>query len=143
VVGGVLARQRLQLDARHLRVATQWDAPVVHAARGQLETVVDNLLSNAVKFSPEGGRILIASEPADGAVALWVCDEGPGIPAAERERVFEPFFQGAHQPPTPIKGSGLGLSIVREALLASGGGAEIVDRPPWSTCFRLTWPDPQ
>jgi two-component system sensor histidine kinase GlrK len=113
----------------------------VHADRSQLETALDNLLSNAVKLSPEGGRILVKSGPADGAVAVWVCDEGSGIPAAERDRVFEPFFQGARQPASTIKGSGLGLSIVRESLRAAGGTAEIVDMPPWATCFRLTWPD--
>ena len=102
--------------------------------------MLDNLLSNAIKFSPEGGRILVKSEPLDDAVALWVCDQGEGIPEAERSRVFEPFFQGARQPASTVKGSGLGLSIVRESMLAAGGSVEVVDYPPWSTCFRLTWP---
>lgn len=143
VVDSVLARQRLALDARSIQVERQLDAASVFADRSQLETVLDNLVSNAVKFSPEGGRILVRSEPADGAVAVWVCDQGEGIPEAERRRVFEPFFQGARQPAAAVKGSGLGLSIVRESLLAAGGSVEVVDCPPWSTCFRLTWPLPQ
>jgi two-component system sensor histidine kinase GlrK len=72
-----------------------------------------------------------------------VCDQSGGIPLAERSRIFEPFFQGARQPDSAVKGSGLGLSIVRETLLAAGGTIEIVDSPPWTTCFRLTWPLPQ
>jgi two-component system sensor histidine kinase GlrK len=143
VLGDVLARQRLTLDTRRIAVETQLAAATVHADRSQLETALDNLLSNAVKFSPEGGRILVKSEPADGRVAVWVCDEGAGIPAAERARVFEPFFQGARQPASTIRGSGLGLSIVRESLLAAGGTVDIVDNPPWATCLRLTWPLPQ
>ncbi|MBW8369701.1 MAG: HAMP domain-containing histidine kinase [Thiobacillus sp.] len=143
VLAGVLARQRLALDARGIRVEAQLDAAAVHADRSQLETVLDNLLSNAVKFSPEGGRILVKSAPAEGAVAVWVCDQGEGIPEAERRRVFEPFFQGARQPASTVKGSGLGLSIVRESLLAAGGSVEVADCPPWSTCFCLTWPMPQ
>ncbi|MHB1185963.1 HAMP domain-containing sensor histidine kinase [Thiobacillus sp.] len=143
VLAAVLARQRLALDARGIRVETQLTAAAVHADRSQLETVLDNLLSNAVKFSPEGGHILVKSAPADGAVAVWVCDQGEGIPEADRSRVFEPFFQGARQPASTVKGSGLGLSIVRESLLAAGGSVEAVDCPPWSTCFRLTWPMPQ
>jgi two-component system sensor histidine kinase GlrK len=143
VLAGVLARQRLALDARRIEIDTQLAAATVYADSSQLETVLDNLLSNAVKFSPEGGRILIKSEPADNAVAVWVCDQGGGIPEAERSRVFEPFFQGARQPASTVKGSGLGLSIVRESLLAVDGGVEVVDCPPWSTCFRLTWPLPQ
>jgi len=136
----VLARQRLALDTRHIEVETQFDAPVLHAERGQLETVLDNLLSNAVKFSPEGGRILVKSAPVDDTIEVWVCDQGGGIPEAERSRIFEPFFQGARQPATAVRGSGLGLSIVRESLLAVGGNIEVVDCPPWSTCFRVSWP---
>ncbi|MDP1644777.1 MAG: HAMP domain-containing sensor histidine kinase [Thiobacillus sp.] len=143
VLAGVLARQRLALDARRIQVETQLAAATVHAECSQLETVLDNLLSNAIKFSPEGGRILIKSGPVDDAVAVWVCDQGSGIPEAERSRVFEPFFQGARQPASAVKGSGLGLSIVRESLLAVGGRIEVIDCPPWSTCFRLTWPLPQ
>ena len=143
VLADVLARHRLALDAHGIQVETLLTAASVHADRNHLETVLDNLLSNAVKFSPEGGRILVKSESAAGAVALWVCNQGEGIPAAERSRVFEPFFQGAHQPASTIKGSGLGLSIVRESLLAAGGSVDVVDCPPWSTCFRLTWPMPE
>ena len=139
-LASVLARQRLALDARGVRIETQLTAATVHADRNQLETVLDNLLSNAIKFSPEGGCILVKSAPAEGAVAVWVCDQGDGIPQAERPRIFEPFFQGARQPASTIKGSGLGLSIVREYLLAAGGGIEMIDCPPWSTCFKLTWP---
>ena len=140
VVDAVRTRQQLALAARKLTLETRLDAASVVAERGQLETVLDNLLSNAVKFSPEGGRILIRSEVVDGAVAVSVCDQGPGIPPAERPHVFEPFFQGARQPASTVKGSGLGLSIVREALLAAGGHVDIVDCPPWSTCVRLRWP---
>jgi two-component system sensor histidine kinase GlrK len=141
VLAGVQARHQLALDAHGIRLETQLTAATVQCDRSQLETVLDNLLSNAIKFSPEGGRILVKSEPAEGAVTLWVCDQGEGIPEAERSRVFEPFFQGARQPASAVKGSGLGLSIVRESLLAAGGSVELVDCPPWSTCFKLTWPD--
>ncbi len=140
VLASVLARPQLALDAHRIGIETQLDAATVPADRDQLETVLDNLLSNAVRFSPEGGRILVKSAVIDDVVAVWVCDEGRGIPPAEQDRVFEPFFQGAHQPASTVKGSGLGLSIVREALQAAGGHAELVAYPPWSTCFRLTWP---
>lgn len=139
----VVRRQQLALDARRIQVETELTVATLHADRSQLETVLDNLLSNAIKFSPDGGRILVRSEPgepADAAVVVSVCDQGVGIPEDERSHVFEPFFQGARQPGSPVKGSGLGLSIVRESMLAAGGRVEVIDRPPWSTCFRLTWP---
>jgi two-component system sensor histidine kinase GlrK len=143
VVASVLARQRLALEARAIVIESQLEAPTLRADRRQLETVLDNLLSNAIRFSPEGGRIRIGSVQAGNAVELTVCDQGSGIPVAERSRVFEPFFQGARQPASAVRGSGLGLSIVREALRAAGGNVEVADCPPWSTCIRLTWPMPQ
>jgi len=139
-LAAVQARHRLALAARRIQVETQLEAASLHGDRNQLESVLDNLLSNAIKFSPEGGHILVHSARVDGAVELWVCDQGSGIPEAERSRIFEPFFQGSHQPDSAIKGSGLGLSIVREYLLDAGGRIEVIDRAPWSTCFRLTWP---
>ncbi len=141
-LAAVRARHRLALTARHLEIETQLDVAMLHADRTQLETVLDNLLSNAIKFSPDGGHILLHSTRVENAVELWVCDQGSGIPHAERSRVFEPFFQGTHQPESAIKGSGLGLSIVREYLLDAGGRIEVVERAPWSTCFLLTWPLP-
>lgn len=141
-VSRVVEGQRLALDARRIEVETALEAETVHAVRAQAETVLDNLLSNAVKFSPDGGRILVRSEAVAGGVAVWVCDQGPGIAAGDRGRIFEPFFQGADQPPMTVKGSGLGLSIVREAMLGAGGQVEVVDCPPWSTCFRIIWANP-
>jgi two-component system sensor histidine kinase GlrK len=142
-LAAVLGRQRLALDAHRIAIESQLHAGVLHTDRNTLETVLDNLLSNAVKFSPEGGLILVRSEQDGDAVSLWVCDQGAGIPQAERKRIFEPFVQGARQPASTVRGSGLGLSIVREAMLAAGGTADVVDYPPWSTCFRLTWPEPR
>jgi len=138
----VLARHQLPLNARRIQVDTHIAAATLHVDRSQLETILDNLLSNAIKFSPEDGRILVDSALVNGSVTLWVCDQGRGIPEAEQSQIFEPFFQGAHQPDSAIRGSGLGLSIVREYLLDAGGQIEVIARPPWTTCFRLTWPAP-
>jgi two-component system sensor histidine kinase GlrK len=138
----VLARHRLLLSTHRIQVDIELTAPMLSADRGQLETILDNLLSNAIKFSPDDGRIWIHSLPAKDAIEVWVCDQGCGIPESERSRIFEPFAQGAQQPHSAIKGSGLGLSIVREYLLDAGGRIEVVDRAPWSTCFCLTWPLP-
>ncbi len=136
----VQARHQLLLTARHIQVEAQLDDVYMAMDRSKLETILDNLLSNAIKFSPEDGHILFASERDGGLTEVWVCDQGSGIAEAEKARVFEPFYQGSHQPDCAIKGSGLGLSIVREYLLDAGIRIEVVDRAPWSTCFRLTWP---
>jgi two-component system sensor histidine kinase GlrK len=140
VLAAVQHRHRLALDARGLVVDTELDAAPVYADREQLETVIDNLLSNASKFSPPGGHILVRSERVAGSYRLAVCDQGPGIPAAERTRIFDAFVQGANQPRTAVKGSGLGLAIVRETLRRMGGEASVCDLPPWSVCVTLQWP---
>lgn len=143
VLKSVLVRHRLAIETHHLQVDAQLDAPLVYADREQMETLLDNLLSNAVKFSPDHGRILVRSYLVGGTYHLQVCDQGPGVPAAERTRIFDAFVQGAHQPVSAVKGSGLGLSIVREMLRTMGGSIAVGDLPPWSTCMNLQWPHPK
>lgn len=108
----------------------------------RLDAILDNLLSNAVKYSPQGGRVRIEAGAREGLLTLTVCDQGAGVAEADRERIFEPFFQGL--PPaggTPVKGTGLGLAIAREAALRLGGTLVLGSAPPgWSTCFLLTLP---
>lgn len=142
VLDTVVVRHRLAIDARSLEIDRQLTLPAIHADREQMETLLDNLLSNAVKFSPMRGRILIKGWLAGRACHLQVCDQGPGIPQNERIRIFEPFVQGAHQPDTAVKGSGLGLSIVQEILRTLGGSITVEDRPFWSVCLKLQWPTP-
>ncbi len=95
----------------------------------QLERVLENLLDNAVSFSPPGGTVEVVVWGSEGRVFLAVCDDGPGIPPAEREKVFERFHSvrpdaeafGAH--------SGLGLAIARTIAEAHEGTLTITDRP--------------
>ena len=79
--------------------------------------------------------LLAVALPARGAL-------GPGVPAPEREHVFDSFFQGAPPDEGRVKGSGLGLAIAREYAMAHGGRIEAVDRPDGArgACFRLVLP---
>ena len=83
--------------------------------RFALQTLVQNLLGNAVKYTPEGGSILVTTAPSAGAIVLRIEDSGPGIPAAQHERVFNRFqrFNGGHNS-AAVTGCGLGLAIVRQ-----------------------------
>jgi two-component system, OmpR family, sensor kinase len=86
-----------------------------------LLTLVKNLVDNAIRYAPEGGRVdLSISKTPDRAVALRVCDNGPGIPIDERSRVFDPFYRSLGSTQT---GSGLGLSIVKA--IADRYGAQV------------------
>jgi two-component system sensor histidine kinase TctE len=93
------------------------------AVRGDeflLREALANLLHNAIEYSPRGARVTVRTGLRAGQAFVEVEDEGPGIPAAERERVLERFYR---VPGTPGTGSGLGLAIVRE--IAAGHAASI------------------
>jgi signal transduction histidine kinase len=79
-----------------------------------------NLLSNAVKFTARGGEVTTRIWVQAGELCIEVADSGPGIPSEERERIFQPFYRGAHGRRI-VQGMGLGLSIAREIVLAHQG----------------------
>ncbi len=92
------------------------DVPLteVDGDRDALYTLLANLIDNALRYTPRGGRVDVRVDARDGAVALTVEDDGPGIAEAERERVFDRFHRGdAARVAADTHGSGLGLAIVR------------------------------
>jgi len=95
--------------------------PPVAADEAQLRQVLDNLLDNAIKYSPAGGDIRLGLETADSAVRFSVADPGLGIPATERDRVFEKFYRLDPDMTGGIGGTGLGLYIARELVRRVGG----------------------
>jgi two-component system sensor histidine kinase TctE len=104
-----------------------------------LRELLVNLIGNAVEYTQPGGHVTVRSgKTGDGAAFLEVEDDGPGIPAAERERVLERFYR---LPGTSGTGSGLGLAIVREIALAHGARVEIGDgQGGRGCCVRLIFP---
>ncbi len=99
-----------------------------------------NLLDNAIKYSPEGTRIRISVRRAGRQAVVEVADEGPGIPAAHRDRVFERFYRVERHQDDAVTGSGLGLSIARWAVELHGGQLTLVPDVPRGACFRMTLP---
>jgi two-component system, OmpR family, sensor histidine kinase ChvG len=108
----------------------------------RLERVAENLIDNAVSFSPEGGRITVTIARSDGRVTATVCDEGPGIPDAEREKVFRRFH--SHRPEGEEYGnhSGLGLAIGRTIAEAHDGSLSVAEssEPLGGACLVLELP---
>ncbi len=141
VVARVVDDQNLALRARALRIAPQVDDITLEVDPEKLRIMLDNLLSNAVKFSTENNVINIVARSDGVHMVLDVVDAGPGIPPTERERVFDPFFRGRTVAGGPLRGSGIGLSVVRDYAQAHGGTAEVVDEPARSGArLRLTLP---
>ncbi len=104
------------------------DAVLVFTDPGDLAHVADNLLENAIRYTPPGARVTIESGSADGRALLIVADDGPGIPDAERTRVFERFYRGANGRRLG-PGTGLGLAIVAELVERWDGEVALVDGP--------------
>ena len=142
IVRRVLREQKLAALARMIAFETRLEPVAVTGDAERLRTIVDNLVSNAIKYSPRSGTISVDLRARDGRAVLEVADDGPGVPAPERERVFDSFYQGAPPAEGRVKGSGLGLAIAREYALAHGGRIELVDRPDGANgaCFRLVLP---
>ena len=113
--------QKLQWQGRRLRLSLALQPVRVEADPDKLALVLANLLSNAIRFSPPDGELLIRLGRRHGQALIDIHDQGPGIAAEDRERIFEPFYCGKVQPDSPVKGSGIGLSVVREYVQAHGG----------------------
>jgi two-component system sensor histidine kinase GlrK len=127
VIGRVAGDQRLALRSRNLKLDVSAEEVIVNADFDMVRIALDNLMSNAIKFSPAGGTIRVFAAPNGTHATLEVQDDGPGIPPDEREHVFEPFFQGSRTGAGAVRGTGIGLSVVREYVAAHGGSIEVLD----------------
>ena len=101
--------------------------------RARIAQVIANLLSNAIKYSPDGGDVEVAATRTDGHVQITVSDHGLGIPTAAHPHVFEKFFRVERGAAARIGGTGLGLALAHEIVLAHGGrmGFESAEGRRW------------
>ncbi len=110
----------------------------------ELRGALVNLIDNAIKFSPEGAAVTVGVEAGGkGEASLWVADAGPGVPEAERGRIFERFYRSGSELTRETQGAGIGLSIV-EHIAAGHGGRVAVDCPTGGgSRFTITIPTGQ
>jgi two-component system sensor histidine kinase ChvG len=114
-------------------------AATVLASRDRLGQVIDNVLSNAVGFSPAGAAVTVTLEAAGRSARLTIDDEGPGIPEAHLERVFERFF--SYRPGDAAREHvGLGLAIARQIIERYGGTITAANRAPRGARFEILLP---
>lgn len=118
-----LAVQRVRRRAGGRRMVVDAEPWALVGDAGALERALVNVLDNAVKFSPPGSTI--TARLSGGVVS--VSDEGPGVPAADREKVFDRFWRGEDSRGMP--GSGLGMAIVADAAMSHGGTAQVDEAP--------------
>jgi signal transduction histidine kinase len=121
-----------------VRTAHTGDA-VALADRDALRQVLLNLLDNAVKYGPAGQTITVGTGVArDGRAQMWVDDQGSGISARDKARVWEPFRRLDRAVEAGISGNGIGLAVVRELVLAQGGAVAIHDAAGGGASFVVT-----
>jgi signal transduction histidine kinase len=116
------------------RLAGTGEAPVIVSDGDRVLQVITNLLSNAFRWTPDGGRIDLELAAGNGGVSVDVSDSGPGVPPADRTRIFEAFIS------EDTNGTGLGLPIARELAGALGGSIELQSQLGRGSRFRLVLP---
>lgn len=116
-----ISRERAHAVRNGITLEVEQDGALqLEGDREALWLVVSNLVANAIDYTPRGGRVKLALHGGPELVELAVDDSGPGVPEAERERIFEPFRRGSTRA-NRRAGYGLGLSIVKGAVEAQGG----------------------
>jgi two-component system, OmpR family, sensor histidine kinase KdpD len=143
VVDGALHRIRGLLAGRFLRRKMTSSLPAVRMDASQMERVLANLLQNAIKYSPPGSPIGVSARTTRrGELEFTIDDQGPGILAEDRERIFEPFFRKQTAKQSNVPGNGLGLAICQSIVLAHGGHMRVSVRRGGGARFSVFLPGP-
>ncbi len=127
-----------QAEARDIDLGVGECLPVTLSGQAEsLRMMLGNLIDNALRYTPRGGRVDVELQASDNTAELTVRDNGPGIPLAQRERVFERFQRLAG---ADIPGSGLGLAIVKQVVALHGGTVELGDAPGGGLTVKIRLP---
>jgi two-component system sensor histidine kinase GlrK len=135
----VINDHSLQIKAKSLQVDTDLEELSFEGDAEKLKSIIDNLLSNAFKYAPPGTTVYLKLYEQGNFAIFEVADQGVGISTTDRPKIFEAFYQGQFHAQGAIKGSGLGLSIVKEYVQAHHGKVELLE----TRCgahFRVTLP---
>jgi len=134
----VCAQMQLTAGAHELIYQHSGKERVIFSDRHLLKHCAINLLSNAVKYSAEQGRIILRTETGTEGYMISVSDRGVGIPAAEQQKLFEPFFRASNA--SEVAGTGLGLHIVKNYVHQLGGEICVKSKENKGSTFSLSFP---
>jgi two-component system phosphate regulon sensor histidine kinase PhoR len=143
-------RHRAELEGVELAVEVEPHLPDVVFDERAIQLAVINLIDNALKYAPESGVVVVRAERDKGgagsSIVVRVVDHGPGVPPEDRERIFERFVRGstARASPSgnPVRGSGIGLALVKHIAQSHGGAAWVESTPGHGASFVLSIPVP-
>ena len=134
-----MVRERALQQRILLSLEVDPEVGLLDADRLRFRQVVLNLLSNAVKFTPEGGRVDVRVSIRDQDLVVEVADTGPGVPAEDRQRIFDAFQQGA-QSSEQVEGTGLGLTLSKRILELHGGRIWVESEAGQGSTFGIALP---
>ncbi len=156
---GTMPLDRQRRDAAELLTRVARDANIVAQARGVslvveattddltgdydedvLRRALDNLVDNAIRYAPRGSAVTVRGTRRGGTIVLAVADEGPGVPAELRDRVFDAHVRAMPLDDATSHNVGLGLTFVRMAARAHGGSAALQEQAAGGSVFELTIP---
>jgi len=135
-----MTQHRVGHDGFTVRTRIEDSLPPVRADRDALSQAISNLVDNAIQYSGDAKEIGIDASAGDEHVTVTVEDSGIGIPEEEIDRVFERFFRGGDALTRTVKGSGLGLTLVREIVEAHGGTVQVQSAPDQGSRFSIRLP---
>ncbi len=142
IIESVLEMYHFHLRQMHFEVETHYDPeiPGVEADPDAVAQALVNLMDNAIKFSPERKWIRISLVQENQSIVLSVQDKGIGIPESEQKKIFEKFYRAGSSLVHTTKGSGLGLSLVKQIMLAHGGTVRVQSKPGRGSTFSMVFP---
>jgi two-component system sensor histidine kinase RstB len=133
--------ERLQVLRPEVSIQIQSVMPdnaLLTADRELFKRAIKNVLNNAIKYASSRVRVRLQSGESNLIISIW--DDGPGIPPADREKIFEPFARLDSSRSRETGGVGLGLAIVRRILQSHGGKVEVTDKDEGGACLVTIWP---
>ena len=141
IAAGAVEEMRPEAQRKSIDLAlSAAAAPRLAVDATRIAQLLANLISNAVKFTPDGGRVQVEVGAEGDQAVLTVADTGVGIPAADRERIFDRFFRSAVATRQAIPGTGLGLTIARDIVAAHDGTISVESDEGRGSTFRIWLP---
>jgi two-component system sensor histidine kinase GlrK len=147
LIEAILQRHRLTVSKKRLKIDMRIEEFDLKADRERIRIAIDNLVSNAIKFAPADGTVFLRAASRSGTgrgqlISFDIADTGPGIPVEDRPQIFDAFYQGRLPSDSFLRGTGIGLSVVRDCINAHGGNIELVEGEYPGAHFRIRLPSP-
>jgi two-component system, OmpR family, phosphate regulon sensor histidine kinase PhoR len=133
-------RYRAEREGIELAMELEASLPPTRIDARALELAVMNLIDNALKYAPGSGSVIVRAVRKGGSIEVRVVDRGPGVPSEDQARIFERFVRGSTARARPIRGSGIGLALVKHIAESHGGRAWVRSSPGDGATFAITIP---